>query len=122
LGEPKAEEDYDLHEVKVTPKAGSDKVESRLPTTIMDLALLVNAYKNVSAVREIASKEWLILQSVERKLSNLLASSNNVVSPYDLTMIIYGFGTLDMGSKQTWELLERLLIQNFSKLKKIDFD
>ena len=40
----------------------------------------------------------------------------------DLTMFIYCLGILDMGSGKTWQLLEQLLIENFEKLKKIDFD
>jgi hypothetical protein len=31
----------------------------------------------------------------------------------DLTMFIYCLGMLDMGSGKTWELLEKLLLENF---------
>lgn len=37
-------------------------------------------------------------------------------------MFIYGLGMIDMGSKKTWEILEKNLIENFDKLNKADFD
>jgi hypothetical protein len=44
------------------------------------------------------------------------------IIPADLSMIIYSMGILDMGKNETWILLEQLLMENFHKLKKIDFD
>lgn len=37
-------------------------------------------------------------------------------------MIIYSMGILDIGKNATWNKLEELLLNNFHKLKKIDFD
>ena len=44
------------------------------------------------------------------------------ISNTDLSMIIYCLGLLDQGSEELWQMLEELLIENFHKLKKIDFD
>lgn len=40
----------------------------------------------------------------------------------DLSMISYSMGILDIGRNETWVKLEELLMENFHKLKKIDFD
>lgn len=60
------------------------------------------------------------MSALERKFVKL--ANVAAVSPADLTMMIYGLGLLDCGTEETWALLEKLLLENFQSLKKIDFD
>jgi hypothetical protein len=35
--------------------------------SFMDLSLLLNTYKNASAVRKLSDKEWLLCRAIEEK-------------------------------------------------------
>jgi len=63
--------------------------------TPADVAILLNAYKNVSSFRRLNEVEWTIIAALERKFTTLVEGAS--VSPADLTMIIYGLGLLDSG-------------------------
>jgi hypothetical protein len=75
----------------------------------MDLAILLNTYKNTSAHRKLTEKEWLVCQAIEEKFVSMLkqvldpnCQTKPVLMTADLTMFIYCLGILDMGSTQTW--------------------
>jgi hypothetical protein len=38
----------------------------------MDLSILLNTYKNVSAVRKLTDKEWLLCRGIEEKFVSML--------------------------------------------------
>ena len=62
-----------------------------------DVAILLNAYKNVSSFRRLTEIEWGIVSALERKFASL--ANGTAVSPADLTMMIYGLGLLDCGTE-----------------------
>ena len=38
----------------------------------MDLSILLNTYKNVSAVRKLSDKEWVLCAAIEEKFVSML--------------------------------------------------
>lgn len=49
-----------------------DKEVRHLPESFMDLSLMFNSYKNVSADRKLTEKEWLIIDAIEEKFMRMI--------------------------------------------------
>lgn len=56
------------------------KLQKRLPDSFMDLSILLNAYKNISAIRKLTDKEWLICRSIEEKFVYMLTQLQDPTS------------------------------------------
>jgi hypothetical protein len=51
--------------------SSKEEVVKSMPNSPADLAIFINAYKNVSLVRELTEREWLIVKAIEEKFITL---------------------------------------------------
>eukprot|EP00347_Sterkiella_histriomuscorum_P020487 403337612 len=110
------------------------------------MSYLITIYKNMIINRKLSTTSLHLIEIVEKafmdhikiRRKNIhqirdqqLQSSMTQNQGYDinqryylmdLSMFIYGMGMIDCGSKETWDLLEQELLDNFDQLNKADFD